>query len=310
MHEINILRSGQPFVAHLPGRITFGLATASIDRLGVLKKESLNTMCVDHILAWRPSEDSELTILRGNQRHGFVLVEYELRCRKMSRASELSWLDHDRTGTFDRLRHDHISDLWRSLAAHYFGTKREHLKAIGHYSSAVHRSEPSYSLNGVQERIYPPTVCALGIAVFQNLRQRRKRWDQDVVWSRNTKHGWCGVLWTLGMRDNKWLRLLAYVTGLVNQELLLQNEYLTAENRILRAHLPPRLRLSNPERSTLAEIGKRLGPRALAEVARVAKPATILAWYRRLIASKFDGSKHRRYPGRPRIGPGSWGADR
>jgi len=104
------------------------------------------------------------------------------------------------------------------------------------------------------------------------------------------------------MRDNKWLRLLAYVTGLVNQELLLQNEYLTAENRILRAHLPPRLRLSNPERSTLAEIGKRLGRRALAEVARVAKPATILAWYRRLIASKFDGSKHRRYPGRPRIG--------
>jgi transposase InsO family protein len=104
------------------------------------------------------------------------------------------------------------------------------------------------------------------------------------------------------MRDNKWLRLLAYVTGLVNQELLLQNEYLTAENRILRAHLPPRLRLSNPERSTLAEIGKRLGRRALAEVARVAKPATILVWYRRLIASKFDGSKHRRYPGRPRIG--------
>src|SRR5579864_2248305 len=104
------------------------------------------------------------------------------------------------------------------------------------------------------------------------------------------------------MRDNKWLRLLAYVTGLVNQELLLQNEYLTAENRILRAHLPTRLRLTDPERSTLAEIGKRLGRKALAEVARVAKPATILAWYRRLIASKFDGSKHRKYPGRPRIG--------
>jgi hypothetical protein len=29
---------------------------------------------------------------------------------------------------------------------------------------------------------------------------------------------------TLGMKDNKWLRLLTYVTGLVNQELLLQNE--------------------------------------------------------------------------------------
>jgi hypothetical protein len=32
-------------------------------------------------------------------------------------------------------------------------------------------------------------------------------------------------------------QLLAYVTGLVNQELLLQNEYLAAENRILKAHL-------------------------------------------------------------------------
>jgi len=69
------------------------------------------------------------------------------------------------------------------------------------------------------------------------------------------------VLWTLSMKDNKWLRLLTYVTGLVNQELLLQNEYLAAENRILRAHLPTRLRLSDPERSTLAEIGNRLGRR-------------------------------------------------
>ena len=101
------------------------------------------------------------------------------------------------------------------------------------------------------------------------------------------------------MKDNKWLRLLTYVTGLVNQELLLQNEYLAAENRILRAHLPTRLRLSDPERSTLAEIGKRLGRKALVQVARVAKPDTILAWYRRLIADKFDGSKHRKYPRPP-----------
>ena len=105
------------------------------------------------------------------------------------------------------------------------------------------------------------------------------------------------------MKDNKWLRLLTYVTGLVNQELLLQNEYLAAENRILRAHLPARLRLSDPERSKLAEIGKRLGRKALAHVDCVAKPDTILAWYRRLIASKFDGSKYRSHTGRPRIGP-------
>src|SRR4051795_5017204 len=105
------------------------------------------------------------------------------------------------------------------------------------------------------------------------------------------------------MTDNKWARLLAYVTGLVNQKLLLQNEYLAAENRILRAHLPARMRLSDPQRSTLAEIGKRLGRAALQQVACVAKPDTILAWYRRLIARKVDGSKFRTSPGRPRIAP-------
>src|SRR6266446_6068080 len=103
------------------------------------------------------------------------------------------------------------------------------------------------------------------------------------------------------MPDNKWARLLAYVTGLVNQDLLLQNEYLVAENRILRAQLPTRLLLSDPQRSTLAEIGKRIGRKALEQVACVAKPDTILAWYRRLVARKFDGSKQRQYPGRPPV---------
>src|SRR5579864_8662120 len=103
------------------------------------------------------------------------------------------------------------------------------------------------------------------------------------------------------MRNSRWVRLLAYVTGSVNQELLLRNEYLAAENRILRTKLAPRLRLSDPERATLAEIGKRLGRKALREVACVAKPDTILAWYRKLIAQKFDGSRNRQYPGRPSI---------
>jgi hypothetical protein len=61
--------------------------------------------------------------------------------------------------------------------------------------------------------------------------------------------------------------------------------------------------IRHPQRSTLAEIGKRLGRKALAEAACVAKPDTILAWYRKLIAKKFDGSKHRHYPGRPPIEP-------
>jgi len=104
------------------------------------------------------------------------------------------------------------------------------------------------------------------------------------------------------MKGYQVARLLAYVTGLVNQELLLQVEYLVTENRILRAHAPTRLRLSNEERATLAEIGRRLGRKGLAKVALLAKPETILGWFRKLVAQKFDGSKHRLYPGRPRIG--------
>src|ERR1700686_4282890 len=98
-----------------------------------------------------------------------------------------------------------------------------------------------------------------------------------------------------------WARILAYVTGTVDQELLLRNEYLAAENRILKAQLRGRLKLSDAERATLGEIGRRLGRKALSEVANVARPDTILAWYRKLVACKFDGSKARRSPGRPRI---------
>jgi putative transposase len=98
-----------------------------------------------------------------------------------------------------------------------------------------------------------------------------------------------------------WARILAYVTGTVDQELLAQNEYLAAENRILKAQLKGRLKLSDAERATLGEIAHRLGRKVLAEVATVARPDTILGWYRKLVARKFDGSKARRGPGRPRV---------
>ena len=52
-----------------------------------------------------------------------------------------------------------------------------------------------------------------------------------------------------------WARILAYVTGMVDQELLARNEYLAAENRILKSQLNGRLRLSDTERATLGEIG-------------------------------------------------------
>src|SRR4029453_1766608 len=97
-----------------------------------------------------------------------------------------------------------------------------------------------------------------------------------------------------------WARILAYVTGTADQELLARNEYLAAENGILKAQLNSRLKPSDAERGVLGEIGHRLGRKALADIATIARPDTILGWYRKLVARKFDGSKARRGPGRPR----------
>src|SRR6266581_5077807 len=96
--------------------------------------------------------------------------------------------------------------------------------------------------------------------------------------------------------------MLAYVTGSVDEELRLRNEYLVTENRILRGQIKGRVRLTDPERISLAEIGKRLGRRALEEVAEIVRPETILGWYRELIARKFDGSKNRAAVGQATIG--------
>src|SRR4029434_3516312 len=98
-----------------------------------------------------------------------------------------------------------------------------------------------------------------------------------------------------------WKPLLAYITGTVDQALLLRNEYLATENRILHHQITGRVRLSDGERKALAEIGQKLGKKVLEEIATIVKPDTILAWHRKLVAQKFDGSAQRKAPGRPRI---------
>ena len=76
-------------------------------------------------------------------------------------------------------------------------------------------------------------------------------------------------------------------------------DYLREENRVLREHLGPRpLRLTDAQRRRLAVRGHKLGRQVLTQVAGIVTPDTILRWYRRLIAKKYDGSARRRR-GRP-----------
>ena len=93
--------------------------------------------------------------------------------------------------------------------------------------------------------------------------------------------------------------LLLVLAGWVNRQQQDVIDYQQEENRVLRAGLRgKRLRLSDDERRRLAVKAQALGREALAQIASVATPATLLRWYRCLIAAKYDGSKNRS-PGRP-----------
>jgi hypothetical protein len=78
--------------------------------------------------------------------------------------------------------------------------------------------------------------------------------------------------------------------------------YLLAENRVLKAQLGGRrLHLTDTDRRRLAALAYPLGQKRLKDVATLVTLETLLRWYQRLIAQKFDGSTHRRPLGRPRV---------
>jgi len=94
--------------------------------------------------------------------------------------------------------------------------------------------------------------------------------------------------------------VLIAVAGWMNQHHLQTINYLREENRVLREQLcGRRVRLNDDQRRRLAARAKGLGRKLLAEVATIVTPETLLAWHRKLIANKYDGTAQRG-PGRPR----------
>lgn len=120
-----------------------------------------------------------------------------------------------------------------------------------------------------------------------------------------------------------WKPLLASTTRSVDEELRLRNAYLAGKNRLVRHQLTGRVQLTDAERTTLAEMGQQLGKKALAAIATIAQPATILAWHRTRLPQTEESALPRTSVGRPRIDPvvealvvrmarenRSWGDDR
>jgi transposase InsO family protein len=98
------------------------------------------------------------------------------------------------------------------------------------------------------------------------------------------------------------VEIMSLVKGNVERELLLKNEYLAAENEILRSRIEGRLLLTRHEKARLGRIGREIGTRGLKGLSYIVTPETVMRWYRELIAQKFDGSAKRRKPrGRRRV---------
>jgi len=94
--------------------------------------------------------------------------------------------------------------------------------------------------------------------------------------------------------------LVVCIAGWMNQHQQHVIEYLIEENHVFREQIGNRrMPFSDNQRRRLAAKMRKLGRRVLAQVATIVTPETLLAWHRKLIANKYDGSAYRT-PGRPR----------
>jgi transposase InsO family protein len=95
--------------------------------------------------------------------------------------------------------------------------------------------------------------------------------------------------------------LVLTVAGFIQRQQQDVIDYLLEENRILKEQLRGRrLLFTDAQRRRLAIRAKQLGRAALRQLSTIVTPDTLLRWYRRLVAKKYDGSSGRKQ-GRPPV---------
>ena len=106
------------------------------------------------------------------------------------------------------------------------------------------------------------------------------------------------------MKEKLWITLDTYLAYCMDKELYKAIDYLWEQVRVLveqQEKQNKRILLTNRQRMRVAAKAKRLSRKMLAQCTVLFTPDTILGWFRKLIAEKYDGRKNRKKPGRPQI---------
>jgi len=97
------------------------------------------------------------------------------------------------------------------------------------------------------------------------------------------------------MKTKPYTMLLIMLAGWINRQQQDAMNYLMEENKILKHEFlkatgKKRIILNDKQRRRLAVLAKRVGRKVLSDISGVFSPDTLLAWYRKLVAAKYDGS--------------------
>ena len=106
------------------------------------------------------------------------------------------------------------------------------------------------------------------------------------------------------MKQKLWLSLITCLAYCIDKELHKAIDYLREQVRVLIEHQErqhKRILLTDSQRMRVAAKAKRLSRKMLEQCTELFTPDTVMRWYRKLIAEKYDGSQNRRYAGRPPI---------
>ena len=108
------------------------------------------------------------------------------------------------------------------------------------------------------------------------------------------------------MKQKIWITLATYIAYCIDKELYKAIEYLKVQVEVLleqQEKQNKRILLTDHQRIRVAAKAKRLSRKMLEQCTVLFTPDTVIRWFNKLIAEKYDGSQKRGKVGRPPITP-------